>query len=80
MAKTENINIGSYLRLIKNLNLKNKMKIISFLSESIIDIDKEKEEKDIFDLYGKFISKKDADTIINEIHNSREFSERNINL
>jgi hypothetical protein len=56
------------------------MKIISFLSESIIDIDREKEKKEIFDLYGKFISKKDADTIINEIYNSREFSERNINL
>jgi predicted glycosyltransferase len=80
MAKAENINISSYLRLIKNLNLKNKMKIISFFSESIIDIDREKEKKEIFDLYRKFISKKDADTIINEIYNSREFSERNINL
>jgi len=78
MGKAENINIAAYLRLIKNLNIKDKMKIISFLSESVID--KSEKEIDLFDLYGKFISNKDADTIINEIHDVRKFNDRGIQL
>ncbi len=78
MGETENINIAAYLRLIKNLNLKDKMAIISFLSESVID--KSEKEIDLFDLYRKFISNKDAETIINEIHDARKFNDRGIQL
>ena len=78
MGKAENINIAAYLRLIRNLNIKDKMKIISFLSESVID--KSEKEIDLFDLYGKYISNKDADTIINEIHDARKFNDRGIQL
>ncbi len=80
MARFQNLNLYSYLQLLQNLNTNDKLKLISYISESIINKKKEKNKTNLLDCYGQFLSEKDADTIIKEIYESRKFSNREINL
>lgn len=78
MKRVENINIMSYFKLIHNLNIEEKMKIILFLSKSVIQ--NSENQLKLNDSYGKLVSDKDADTIIEEIHEARRFKNRDINI
>ncbi|MCK4312707.1 MAG: hypothetical protein KAW88_08240 [Candidatus Cloacimonetes bacterium] len=80
MAHVQNLNLYSYLQLLQNLNTNDKLKLISYITESIINKKKEKNKTSLLDCYGQFLSEKDADTIIQEIYESRKFSNRDIKL
>ena len=80
MAHIQNLNLYSYLQLLQNLNTNDKLKLISYITESIINKKKEKNKTSLLDCYGQFLSEKDADTIIQEIYESRKFSNRDIKL
>lgn len=72
--KATNINIiDSYLALLDNLSPDSKLELISRLSQSLKSQKKPK-EKSIQELFGAFISEKSAETIIEEIRQSRTFT------
>ncbi|MFC5269920.1 hypothetical protein [Adhaeribacter terreus] len=72
--KATNINIlDSYLGLLNNLSPDSKLELISRLSQSLKTKPKTK-EKSIQELFGAFTSEKSAETIIEEIRQSRTFN------
>jgi len=79
MEHVQNLNLYPYRQLVQNLNTYDKLKLISFITDSIIK-KKEKNKTGLMDCFGKYKSDKDADTIIQEIYESRKFSNRDIKL
>lgn len=72
--KATNINIlDSYIELLNNLSPDSKLELISRLSQSLRS-QKEVKEKSIQELFGAFVSEKSAETIIEEIRQSRTFT------
>ena len=72
--KAANINIiDSYIELLNNLSPDSKLELISRLSQSLKSQKKPK-EKSIQELFGAFMSDKSAETIIEEIRQSRTFT------
>ena len=72
--KAANINIiDSYIGLLNNLSPDSKLELISRLSQSLKSQKKPK-EKSIQELFGAFMSDKSAETIIEEIRQSRTFT------
>ena len=76
--------IEDYYFLIENLSDEDKIKLIARISNSIV---KQKQEKKIKakarilkETYGSFRSSKTADEIIDEIHKSRYFANKNYQL
>ncbi len=65
--------IDGYLEMLKSLSHKNKLELISKLSDSLNSYKKPK-NKSTRDLYGAFASKKSADEIIKDIKDSRSFN------
>jgi len=72
--KATNINIiDSYIGLLNNLSPDSKLELISRLSQSLKS-QKKPQEKSIQELFGAFVSEKSAETIIEEIRQSRTFT------
>ena len=68
--------IDSYLGLLKSLNRKNRLELISKLSDSLKG-SKKSPDKSLSDLYGAFQSRKSADDIIVELKRNRTFYNNN---
>ena len=74
MMKATDINIiDNYFGLLNNLSPDSKLELISRLSQSH-NSQKKPQEKSIEKLFGAFISDKSAETIIDEIRQSRTFT------
>lgn len=71
--------IDNYFGLLKNLSPDNKLELITKLSNSLKSSKQEK-EKSLNELFGAFKSKKSADQIIDEIHQSRTFNRKTESL
>ncbi|WP_192823292.1 hypothetical protein [Rufibacter sp. LB8] len=72
--KTTNLHIlESYLGLLNNLSPDSKLELISRLSQTLKSQKKSK-EKSLIELFGAFQSDKSAETIIEEIQQSRTFT------
>ena len=74
--KTGNINItliDGYVQLLDNLSPDIKLDLISKLTQSVKS-DMKPKKKAFKKAFGGFTSKKSAEEIINEIHNSRNFN------
>ena len=72
--KATDINIiDSYIGLLNNLSPDSKLELISRLSQSLKS-QKKPQEKSIQELFGAFASEKSAETIIEEIRQSRTFT------
>jgi len=72
--KATDINIiDSYIGLLNNLSPDSKLELISRLSQSLKS-QKKPQEKSIQELFGAFVSEKSAETIIEEIRQSRTFT------
>lgn len=70
--------VDNYFLLIKNLDNKSKLKLISKISDSILENDSN--EENIVNCFGKLDSKESADEIIENIYSSRTFEDRDISL
>lgn len=80
MTDIKNENTESYFLLLKNLEMAEKLKLISKLSDSILN-DQDEKEKIFFNLCGKLKLDISADNFINDIYNDRYFNQnRDINL
>ncbi|MEK7432233.1 MAG: hypothetical protein AABZ74_03790 [Cyanobacteriota bacterium] len=73
-----NENIDNYFLLIKNLNNKTKLKLISKISNSILEI--KTNDDTVMSCFGRFDSAESADEIIDNIYKSRNFEPRDISL
>ena len=74
--KATNINIlDSYFGLLNNLSPDSKLELISRLSQSLKTQPKAK-ERSLQELFGAFNSEKSAETIIEEIRESRNFNRK----
>lgn len=67
--------VNSYLGLLNNLSIDNKLELIAKLSDSLKG-SKRPVDKSIRDLYGAFISPKSAEEIITELKNARSFNRK----
>ena len=74
----KNLNVDDYFLLLKNLSMNEKLKLISKISDSISETNKD--ESHFFNCFGKFHSSKNADEIINDIYSSRHFIKKDIKL
>lgn len=77
--------VDSYFYLIQNLSEEDKIALIARISNSIIqdkrkDKKKRSKEQILAETYGCFESEKSADEIIEEIHKSRHFINKNHQL
>jgi len=72
-------NYESYYSLLKNLPITDKLDLINKISISIKE-DLSKTENKFFNCFGKLNTKKSADELIDDIYNSRNFTDRNIIL
>lgn len=69
VLKISDSSISKYFKFLKNLDDHSKTKLIDKLKDSIKT--KEKSERNISHLYGKWDDAKSAEDLINEIKNSR---------
>ncbi len=67
--------IDSYLGLLNNLSVDNKLELISKLSDSLKD-SKKSTDKSIHELYGAFVTTKSAEEIILELKKARSFQRK----
>jgi hypothetical protein len=67
--------IDSYLGLLRSLSPKNKLELISKLSDSLKG-SKKPTGKSISDLYGAFTSKKSADELLSDLRASRNLNRK----
>lgn len=76
--------VENYFDLIENLSDEDKIELIARISNSIIEKRQQKQEQTkeeiLKETYGCFESSKTADEIIDEIHNSRQFTDKNLQL
>lgn len=76
--------VENYFALIENLSDDDKIELIARISNSIIEKRQQKQgetkEEILKKTYGCFESSKTADEIIDEIYNSRHFSDKNLQL
>ena len=74
--------LNSYLIFLKNLETSQKLKIISELSNSMINNEEEKKrDKKFFSLCGKLQLDQDVDEFLNDIRKARYFdADRKIDL
>jgi hypothetical protein len=69
-----------YFILLKNLDTQQKLRLISELSNSLLE-DEGKKEKLFYSLYGKLDIKQSADELIEQLRNERYFdSKKEIDL
>ncbi len=80
MLLDSEINLDVYYELIKNLTINDKIKLISKISNSIIEKEIKENELDIISCFGAFDSEKTAEEIIEELYKSRNFSKKDIEL
>lgn len=89
--KDSNINdyslklLENYLFLINNLSDQDKIKIIAKISNSLVNKNKQTKhfvdkKKKLKETYGSFISNKTADEIIEDIYDSRHFSNKDLSI
>jgi hypothetical protein len=78
MATKDNNLVNGYLFLIKNLDIKSKLNLISKISQSIIEEEKKKE--DFLNCFGAFKSEESADDLIENIYKTRKFKSEDITL
>jgi hypothetical protein len=77
--------VDSYFGLIQNLSYEDKIELIAKISNSLLRNIKENaavktKEEILKETYGCFESEKTADEIIDEIYNSRHFSDKEYTL
>ncbi len=72
-------NIDNYYSLLKSLPINEKLELINKISSSIKDVLTSNEKK-FYRCFGKLNTEKSADEIINDIYNSRCFSNKDIIL
>ncbi len=72
MAGSNIIHSDEYFLLLKNLGRRQKLKLISELSNSLLETDSKQEEK-FYSLYGKLDIKESADELIQSIREARHF-------
>ena len=80
-----NKRVEDYFSLIRNLPDEDKIELIAKISNSIVEkikLKKEEASKEeiLAETYGCFESSKTADEIIEEIYNSRHFTDKNPDL
>ncbi len=80
-----NKRVEDYFSLIRNLPDEDKIELIARISNSIVEKIKLKKEeaskeKILAETYGCFESSQTADEIIEEIYNSRHFTDKNPDL
>lgn len=80
-----NKRVEDYFSLIRNLPDEDKIELIARISNSIVEkitLKKEEASKEeiLAETYGCFESSKTADEIIEEIYNSRHFTDKNPDL
>lgn len=73
-----NESIDNYFLLIKDLDNKSKLRLISKISDSILE--NVSNDDIILNCFGKFDSEESADEIIENIYKSRTFEDREISL
>jgi hypothetical protein len=78
MATKDNNLLNGYFLLIKNLDTKSKLNLISKISQSILEEEKKKEN--LLNCFGAFKSEESADEIIEKIYKARKFSAEDISL
>jgi hypothetical protein len=78
MATKDNNLVNGYFLLIKNLDIKSKLNLISKISQSMIEEEKRKEK--FLNCFGAFKSEESADELINEIYKARKFKSEDITL
>jgi len=71
--------IENYFGLIKNLNQRAKLELISRISNSMLD-KKETKQDQLLSCFGAFISDQPADEMIKSIYEARYFTDKNIEL
>lgn len=72
-------NIDNYYNLMKSLPIIEKLELINKISTSIKEDLKHKENK-FYKCFGKLETEKSADELVNDIYNSRNFIEKDIEL
>jgi hypothetical protein len=72
-------NIDNYYSLLKSLPINEKLELINKISSSISE-DINNKQNTFYKCFGKLITKKSADEIINDIYTSRYFSNKDIKL
>ena len=70
--------LENYFLLFKNMDNRKKIELINWLSNSLLE--EEDKTDDFFDCFGAFISDKSAEKQIEEIRNSRYFTDKKIEL
>ena len=78
MALKENSLENYYFLMIKNLDIKSKLNLISKISQSIIE--EEKKKNNLLNCFGAFKSEESADELIDEIYKARKFKLDDISL
>jgi len=77
MADTNKLHTDEYFLLLKNLDIDAKLKLISKLSNSILN---NNSEEKFYNLYGKLDTEESADELIKNIRESRHFNRQEISL
>lgn len=77
----QQINIDNYFLLLKGLDSRTKLKLISKLTDSLIDEDAKEEEEEFYKLYGSWEGPETSEEIIADIYKSRYTNpERDVDL
>lgn len=79
MADSNIIHTDEYFLLLKNLERRQKLKLISELSNSLLETDSKQEER-FYSLYGKLDIKESADELIQSIREARHFGRPDVAL
>jgi hypothetical protein len=79
MEDSNIIHEDEYFLLLKNLGRRQKLKLISELSNSLLETDSKQEEK-FYSLYGKLDIKESADELIQSIREARYFGRPDVAL
>jgi len=69
----------NYFWLLRNLNNRTKLELISKLTNSLLEPDMTRQEQ-MLSCFGSFISEESADELINEIWKLRHFRKKEIEL
>ena len=79
MADSNIMHEHEYFLLLKNLGRRQKLKLISELSNSLLETDS-KQEEIFYSLYGKLDIKESADELIQSIREARHFGRPDVDL
>ncbi len=79
MITKKTMSIDSYYTLVRTLPVKERLELLAKITESI-QTDLDSDTNLFFTCFGKLVTEKSADEIIDDIYTSRHFRDKGISL